>query len=788
MLSRLNLLFVAVLMLPLASVPAAAQSDKIDFNRDVRPILSNTCFACHGPDEKQRKGGLRLDIREGAIKSAVVPGEPDTSELVKRVGSGDPDEMMPPRKSGKKLTAREIDILKRWVKQGAGYAAHWAYVKPVRPAVPDIKSAQFELRNPIDNFIAARLIQEGLSQSPPADKMTLIRRVSLDLIGLPPTIAEVDVFLNDESPDAYEKLVDRLLAKPAFGEHWARMWLDLARYADSAGYADDPHRTIWKYRDWVIDALNKDMPFDRFTIEQLAGDLLPNPTTDQLVATAFHRNTMTNNEGGTSDEEFRNVAVVDRVNTTLTVWMGTSIACCQCHNHKYDRLTQKEFFQLFAFFNNTADADRSDESPTLPFYTPQQRQKREQVSAEIDKLEAALKDMPKEEGMPERTQLAALKKQLAALKPETSVPIMKELNGSQRRKTRIQHRGNFLDVGDEVSEGVPAVFPPLPADAMRNRLILARWLVSPEHPLTGRVIANRFWEQFFGVGLVRTSEEFGTQGEPPSHPELLDWLACELMCPSVAKNPNSKWSVKAFLNLVVTSATYRQSAKVTTSIFEKDPENRLLGRGPRVRLTAEMVRDQALFAAGLLSSKINGPSVKPPQPTLGVNAAFGGAIDWKPSTGEDRYRRALYTEWRRSNPYPSMATFDAPNRDICIVRRARTNTPLQALVTMNDPVYVEAAQGLARRMFKEGGKTSADRIKFAFRTCFARPPHEDEIKRLIKLDDDAQKAFAKDAKKALQFATTPSGPLPEGFPAIDAAALTVVASVILNLDEMFMKR
>jgi hypothetical protein len=685
---------------------------------------------------------------------------------------------MPPAKTGKKLSQREIEILTKWIKEGAKYSVHWSYEKPVRPPVPAVE--KFQARNPIDAFIFARLQKEGLSPQPEAVKYALIRRVSLDLTGLPPTREEIEAFIADQSTSAYEKLVDKLLAKPAFGEHWARMWLDLARYADSAGYADDPPRTIWKYRDYVIQAFNANMPFDRFTIEQFAGDLLPNPTTDQLVATAFHRNTMTNNEGGTSDEEFRNVAVVDRLNTTFTVWMGTSIACAQCHTHKYDPILQKEYFQVFAFLNNTEDADRSDESPTMPFWSDEQVARKKDLERQIAELEVKVKDKKPEELKPERDKLAALKKQLNELKPMTSVPIMKELKGTQRRKTHIQFRGNFLDLGEEVTEGVPTAFPPWPKEAPKNRLEFAKWLMSPDNPLTARVIANRYWEQVFGFGLVRTSEEFGAQGELPSHPELLDWLATELVA--------TKWDIKNYLKLIVTSASYRQSAKVTPALFEKDPENRLLARGPRVRMTAEMIRDQALFAAGLLSPKILGPSVKPPQPNLGLNAAFGGSIDWQTSAGEDKYRRGVYTTWRRSNPYPSMSTFDAPNRDTCIVRRARTNTPLQALVTLNDPVYIEAAQGLARRMIEKGGATTADKATFGFRACLVRPPSEPEVQRLVKLYEDAKTKFANNVGKANLFATNPLGPLPKGMDVFEAAAWTVVANVLLNLDEMLMKR
>jgi hypothetical protein len=764
-----------------APAARAEPPGEVDFNRDVRPILSNNCFACHGPDEKVRKGDLRLDTKDGALASAVVPGKPQASELIKRVLLKDADEVMPPPKTGKKLTPREAEILSQWVKDGAPYANHWSYVKPVRPTVP---KAKYPTANPIDAFLFYRLEQEGLTPSPEADKYALVRRVALDLTGLPPTPAEVEAFVKDTSPNAYEKLVDRLLAKPAFGEHWARMWLDLARYADSAGYADDPPRTIWMYRDYVIQSLNTNKPFDRFTVEQVAGDLLPNPTEEQLTATAFHRNTLTNSEGGTNDEEFRNVAIVDRVNTTFTVWMGTSIACCQCHSHKYDPITQKEFFQVFAFLNNTADADRHDESPLLDFWTPELTAKKQRLERAV--AEIAAKQKASKPDWLGRAWLAAKKKQLADVKPATTVPVMKELPVGQRRKTRLQFRGNFLDLGDEVTEGVPAAFHPLKKTQGVNRLDLAKWLVSPDNPLTARVVANRFWEAIFGIGIVRTSEEFGTQGERPSHPELLDWLACELANPD--RQGGGAWDIKRFLKLLVMSAAYRQSAKVTPALYERDPENRLLARGPRVRLTAEMVRDQALSVSGLLSPKMLGPSVRPPQPNLGVNAAFGGSIDWQPSTGEDRYRRGLYTVWRRSNPYPSMSTFDAPNRDTCTVRRARTNTPLQALVTMNDPVYVEAAQALARRTMKDGGKTAEERVAFAVRQCLVRSATDAEVKRLVKLYEDAKAKFAKDAAKATQFATNPLGPLPAGTDAADAAAWTAVASVLLNLDEMFMKR
>ena len=1138
----------------LTVVAASAEPGKIDFNRDIRPILSNNCIQCHGPDEAERKGGtdgLRLDTRDGALVdlggyAAIVPGDPDKSALIERVATADADLVMPPKDAGKTLTLKEIELLKQWVREGAHYAVHWAYAKPVRPSLPTVKQTTWP-KNEIDYFILPRLEREGLSPSAEADRNTLIRRLSLDLTGLPPTIEEVDAFLADQDPNAYEKLVDRLLQKQAYGEHWAHMWLDLARYADSAGYADDPPRTIWMYRDYVIRSLNENKPFDQFTIEQIAGDLLPEPTNDQLIATAFHRNTLTNNEGGTNDEEFRNVAVVDRVNTTLAVWMGTTMASAQCHTHKYDPITQEEYFRFFAFFNNTEDADRRDESPLLTVMSSEQQKKKEAWELEIAGLEKQLStpteellaeqtrweqslprdltwhspkpttlssreqntatiaddsvirlpakgptdiytiELPAEGGQlsalrldalpdpslpsqgpghgggnfvlskltativppaaapavgrfvrvellgkdavlhlaevqvfrgednvavrgvatqistgfdgppqlaidgntdgnyanksvshtakanhpwwevdlqseqpldrivlwnrtdgatgarlnhfrvallndkrevvweqtesnppsptrewsldgertvtfsvayadyeqpgfaaanvlkpqagkgwaiggqqgkphhltlvtdkpvdlpagsvlrieleqlspfekhtlgcfklsytrdasaarlakipasvlailqtpadvrteaqrseltrhflgqapqlaPQRARLAKLQKQLANLKPDT-VPVMRELAPDKRRVTKIQHRGNFLDEGAAVTEGTPAAFHPLPADQPKNRLTLAHWLVDDDNPLTARVIANRYWEQIFGIGIVSTSEEFGSQGEAPFHPELLDWLATELV--------RLKWDQKAMLRLLVTSAAYRQSSRLTPELAQRDPDNRLLAVGPRVRLSAEMIRDQALAVSGLLSKKMFGPPVKPPQPSIGLNAAFGGGIDWQTSAGDDKYRRGLYTTWRRSNPYPSMAAFDAPNREVCTVRRSRTNTPLQALVTLNDPVYIEAAQALARRVLAEAGPEPDQRIERLYKLCLARPPRSVELERTRTLLEQARAEFQQSPEEAKKMATEPLGPPPENTDLAELAAWTVVSNVILNLDEMFLKR
>jgi hypothetical protein len=683
---------------------------------------------------------------------------------------------MPPAEFGKSLTQDEIAVLRRWIEQGARYAAHWSYVKPVRTSPPALPEAwEHWPGNAIDRFALRAMLARDLQPAPEADRYALVRRVFLDLTGLPPTMVEADAFVADQDPHAYEKLVDELLNRPTFGEHWARMWLDLARYADSAGYADDPPRTVWAYRDWVIRAINENKPFDQFTIEQIAGDLLPNASDEQLIATAFHRNTMTNSEGGTQNEEFRNAAVIDRVNTTMAVWMGTTIACAQCHNHKYDPITQQEYFQFLAILNNTADADRNDEAPLLAIYTDDQRRKQERLLIGSAQLQAAL--IAPAGATAALTTWSQTAIELANIKPATTVPVFRELTG-QRRETRLQYRGNYLDQGTAVEPGVPAVFHAAADERPLDRLSLAHWLVDPENPLTARVIANRYWEALFGRGLVVSSEEFGSQGEPPTHPELLDWLAVELQ--------ESGWDTRALIRTLVTSAVYRQSSRLAGNAAEVDPDNRWLARGPRVRLSAEMVRDQALAASGLLSHKMYGPPVRPPQPSMGLSAAFGSSTDWEASTGEDRYRRGIYTTWRRSNPYPSMATFDAPNREVCIMRRSPTNTPLQSLVTLNDPVYVEAAQALARRAIQHADALD-ERITFAFRSCLVRPPRSAELHALRSLYHDSQAHFLGRRDAAVQLATMPLGKLPAEIEAVEAAAMTVVGNALLNLDEMILK-
>jgi len=790
----------AAIAAALLATPVAGQTpaDGPSFTRDIKSILSNRCVRCHGPDPEGRAGGgdegLRLDTFAGATAdlgghAAIVPGKPDEGELIARITSTDPDVVMPPPEAGERLSEMQVDLLKRWIAAGATYEPHWAYVPPKRPLVPVVKDSAWP-KNEIDRFILARLEAEGITPQPEADRATLARRLTLDLTGLPMAPEEIDTFVADASPDAVEKFVDRLLVHDGYGEHQARQWLDLARYADSAGYADDPPRTIWGWRDWVVKAFDANMPFDEFTIKQIAGDLLPNATLDDTIATAFHRNTLTNNEGGTIDEEFRTVAVIDRVNTTMSTWMGSTMACAQCHDHKYDPLSQKEYFQLYAILNNTADADHKNESPVVGIPWEPVDTRRDAIRREITEIEAGIPALAKSapadrpeppEFQPARKLIDDLRAKLAAT-PAVTVPVLEELAGDKRRVTKIQLRGNWQNLGDEVTEGVPGAFHPATVAAGQrvDRLALAKWLVDPANPLTARVVVNRIWERLFGIGIVSTSEEFGSQGELPSHPELLDWLASEL----VARN----WDIKAIQRLIVTSAAYRQTSKCPPELVARDPENRLVACGPRVRLPAEVIRDQALAASGLLSRKKGGPSVHPPQPDIGLSAAFGGGLDWKTSTGEDRYRRAVYTTWRRSNPYPSMATFDVPSREVCTIRRPRTNTPLQALVTMNDPAYVEAAQALARRMIREGGSTTADRALRGFRLVIARQPVAAEIDRLVRLHDDVLVDFQESPEDAKKMATDPLGPPPPELTAnlADLAAWTVVANVILNLDEAFM--
>ena len=768
--------------------PMVLATEPVDFGRDIRPILTGRCFRCHGPDEARNEAGLRLDtFRMATAKleggtTAIIPGTPDESELIRRVASPDSEIRMPPPDAGDPLSLADISLLKRWIASGASYQRHWSFLPAKRPRIPH-RSGMSHDATQIDAFVQSRLKAEGLTPSPEADRFTLVRRLSIDLTGLPPTIEEVDRFTDDRRPDAYERLVDRLLNSPRFGERWARVWLDVARYADSAGYAQDPPRTIWKYRDWVINAINTNMPFHEFTIEQLAGDLLPEPTDDQLVATAFHRNTMTNSEGGTDDEEFRVAAVVDRVNTTMQVWMGLTFGCAQCHNHKYDPISQEDYYRFYAVFNNTEDADRGDERPLLESWSDEQRQQRGHLTSKIAKLESTIADQQKQSKTKDSDKLTELKKQLAQIKPVTT-PILRELPQTKSRATHVLIRGSFLTPGHRVTPELPSQFRASASGRPPDRLTVAKWLTNSRNPLTARVAVNRIWEQLFGMGLVETVEDFGLQGSLPSHPHLLDYLATEFV--------RSGWDTKALVRSIVTSHSYRQDSHVSEDLSSRDPRNRRLARGPRFRLSAEMIRDQALCVAGLLSDKMHGPSVRPPRPKLGLRAAFGGPTDWEPSQGEDRYRRALYTSWRRTTPYPSMATFDAPSREFCSVRRIRTNTPLQALVTLNDPVYVEAARNLAARIRSDDGSTVEAQLTHGFRLCVARYPTEAELDRLRALYNNAARRYEEHVELAIQLAADASAKEPDSADsrqaAAESAAWVLVCNVLMNLDEFLARK
>jgi hypothetical protein len=756
----------------------------VRYQRDIRPILASKCFKCHGPDLKN--GGLDLQsydtatkvLKSGAI--AIIPAKVTESELIRRVTAQDPAQRMPQK--GEALRPEQIALLKSWIEQGAKYEEHWAYVKPEKTVQPTVKNAKW-VRNPIDAFVLARLEREGLTPMPEAEPAILIRRVTLDLTGLPPTIAEVDEFLKAWSANpqaAYEALVDRLLASPHYGEHQARWWLDMARYADTNGYEKDERRTIWPYRDWVINALNRDLPFDEFTVEQIAGDLLPSATVEQKVATGFHRNTMVNTEGGTDDEEFRVAAVVDRVNTTMSVWMGTTINCCQCHNHKFDPFTQKDFYRLFAFFNTTADQGRSN-APELPVPNTADEEERKLMNrlkmiGKVTTLIGADSLIRPALVKPATDQLVSLQKLAGGIKPATTLVLQES---AKPRDTHVMIRGNHRNPGDKVTAGVPAKLHKLIIYGRRdeNRLDFARWLVSPENPLVGRVTMNRVWARYFGKGIVETSEDFGIQGELPTHPELLDYLATDLV--------DRKWSLKAMHKLIVTSATYRQSSKVSKEALEKDPFNRLFSRGPRFRLDAEMVRDNALAICGLLNRKLGGPSVFPFQPE-GVWANPYSGDKWILSDRGNQYRRGLYTFWRRTAPYATFMAFDAPSREVACERRPRSNTPLQALATLNDKSFVECANGLARRMMAEASGDTSARAEYGFRLCVARKPNDSELRALVALYEETLDRYKRDPTAAKQLAQV-LGPTKTPLDTDELAAWTVVANVLLNLDETITK-
>ncbi|MDX1969156.1 MAG: PSD1 and planctomycete cytochrome C domain-containing protein [Planctomycetaceae bacterium] len=952
----------AVLLVTLCS-SAVSAAEPVQFSRDVLPLLSAHCFACHGPDEHERQAELRLDleaeaklVRDGS--AVIVPGNPEQSRLIARLLSPDPDVVMPPPKSNKRLKPEQIETLRRWVAEGARWQRHWSFEPVVKPA------------GTLDEAVKTGLAQKGLALRPAAAPETLVRRLSLDLIGLPPSPAQAEAFARDPSPSAYARLVDELLAQPQFGEHWGRMWLDLARYADTKGYEKDLGRTMWPWRDWVVNALNADMPLTQFTIEQLAGDLLPNPTEQQLIATAMHRNTMSNDEGGTDDEEFRTVAVKDRVDTTIQVWMGLTMGCAKCHTHKYDPISNAEYYRFYALFNQTEDADRYDDAPRIPVVSPEQRAEQVRLAAQVKRLEEEVQRVseadadlaateeakwsritvvtaearsgatlaPQDDGsllakgklesedtytitftprvgrltairlealptkladgqlgvgrkpadpnfvvseltvelltgdatqtvplvapradfsqegwpiaaaidgdlktgwavsprqrerhvamfdfaepleitadsklrvtltqnygdrlvlaqfrcttseaapsglMPPKEsaearkaldELAAAQKSLRDFEASLpQLPILRELPAGRQRVTKIHQRGSFLDLGEEVSGDVLSAFGKLPDGSPRNRLGAAQWLVSADNPLTPRVWANRIWARLFGLGIVESEEDFGALGTPPSHPALLDWLAAEYR--------DRGWSLKSLIRTIVLSETYRQASEITPDVLEADPRNVLMSRGARFRLSAEVIRDQSLAVAGLLSLRRGGPSVMPPQPAGLWRSTYNGQ-KWIDAEGEDRYRRGLYTYLKRTTPYPTLMTFDGGSGEVCQVRRIRTNTPLQALVTLNDPVYLEAAAALARRMVISAPDAAA-RAANGLRLALIRPIHAGETEPLLRLQHEAQVAFEASPEQAEAFIKASRGHA-EHTPPAEFAAWIVTASAVLNLDE-----
>lgn len=1021
----------------------------VDYGRHIRPILSNNCFKCHGPDEDKRQGELRLDLPQNAGKTtesgrpAIVAGNPEASELVARITSTKSEQRMPPTDSNKKLTAQEIDLLRTWIAQGADHKLHWSYVKPQRHTMPVVQHRDW-LRTDIDSFILQRLEKAGFKPAAEANRTTLIRRLSLDITGLPPTIDEVDAFVNDAGPDAYEKLVDRLLASPHFGERMAQDWLDLSRYGDTNGYENDSDRAIWKYRDWVIRAFAQNMPFDQFTIEQIAGDLLPNATLEQRTATGFSRNVTYNEEQGADPDEYAIKYGVDRTSTTAAIFLGMTMGCAECHDHKYDPISQKDFYSLFAFFNSI-DGEKGAEGhdvplpPLLKFPTAEQASAYEEVRAQIAELEKQIaqelsqieyeeqavvsdetlakpmeyswvddalpigavargteaekswqwvespvhqafsrklshtrtakglgqhyfvnaengmrigqddilfayvfldpQNPPKtimlqfddgnwehrafwgedlvpwgtagtasrlsrgalpnvggwvrlevaaqeiglspgavvhgmaftqvdgkvfwdnaglltrtvqplrpmdsqalwekfELGPPNppsklprplldtlqiptakrnerqkadvqnyfvrfiydktRPQFDPLNKQFNELKAaetklDKAIPstmVMAEM--PKRRSSFVLMRGNYQTPGEEVSPNVPSFLPPLAAGQPSNRLGLARWLVNKENPLTARVTVNRLWKRFFGAGLVKTTDDFGSQGEFPSHPELLDWLAAEWMAPDAHSGTNSSrnnasagtsepWDMKALCRLMVCSSTYRQAANPQRSVSETDPSNRLLSHGARFRLSAELIRDNALAISGLLNRQIGGKSVFPYQPA--DYYADKGRWKWTQSTGGDLYRRGLYTFWRRTTFYPSFQVFDAPTRENCTVDRPVTNTPLQALVTLNDPTFVEAARIFGQRIMQEGGESVSEKLTFAFRLCVARSPQANELEVLQRLFATQVARFQANEAAAAALVGNGTAPRPENLPIAELAAWTAMGNVLLNLDE-----
>ena len=768
---RLLIVLLASVFTVTATRELKAGHEAPDFVHEVRPILQARCLSCHAG--VRRRGGLSFVQRNDALAPAasgvpsIVPGEPNQSELFRRIISRDPNERMPA--DGEPLPAGEIETLRRWIEAGAPWPGHWSFT-PVRHAERPAVGNEGWVRNPIDRFVLNRLEAAGVEPAAEADRFTLVRRLYLDLLGLPPAPAAAESFLADASPDACERLVDRLLASPHFGERWGRHWLDLARYADTDGYEVDGARpNAWYWRDWVIRAVNEDQPFDEFTIEQLAGDLLDGATPDQHLATALHRQTLTNKEGGADQEEYRVEALIDRVHTTATVWLGLTVACAQCHDHPYDPVRQREFYQLFAFFNNADEAQFRLPTDSDAEYRRQKAEHDAALKSARELLETAAES--------ERARLKRWLRELEKMMPnDPAVQLDVIAQREEPRTTCVLHRGNFLQPNtDEVVEpGGLAALPPLKTrccNGPADRLDLARWLVDPANPLTARVTVNRVWQHLFGAGLVRTPDDFGATGEPPTHPELLDWLADEFI--------RSGWSRKRLIRMIVTSATYRQSSAHRPVLAQIDPQNRLLHRQNRFRVEAEIVRDLHLAASGLLASRIGGPSVFPPFPEGLAQLDFRSDLKWETSTGLDRYRRGMYTFFKRTLPDPNLTTFDCPMAETTTVRRATSNTPLQALATLNNEVFVEAAQAFAGRILDADCANDEERIALAYRLCVARRPTEREAARLLDVVGAYRAWYTRHPEQAQEAV----GAIAGEFDAIEAAVWMATASIVLNLDE-----
>lgn len=759
----LALVFAAGGLSAVAEPSATSSDEKVDYSRQIRPIFANRCFACHGPDASKRQADLRLDITTDAAKAILSPGNSAKSELVRRISSKDPDERMPPPDAKKpRLTAEEIELVRRWVDQGGKYENHWAYVRPIRPSLPGAGNREWAI-NAVDCFIARGHAQNGLKPASEADRRTLLRRLSLDLTGLPPAPAEIAAFLADQSPGAYEMQVDRMLASPHYGERMAVYWLDLVRYGDTCGYHSDNHRDVWLFRDWVIDAFNKNVPFDRFTVEQLAGDLLPGAGREQKIASGYNRLLMTTEEGGAQPKEYEAKFAADRVRNTAAAWLGVTMGCAQCHDHKYDPFTTRDFYSFAALFADVKELAVGRQVQT-PMPTAEQAARLRQFDEEIAKVPKDQKD-----------KLEKLKRDREAF--EKSIPTTLISEALSPRVVRILPRGNWLDdSGEIVSPAIPASFGKLTTGGRRaNRLDLAQWFLSPDNPLVARVFVNRLWKQFFGQGIVKTLDDCGTQGAAPTHPELLDWLAVEFR--------ESGWDVKRLVRLIATSRTYRQSSDGSAEARQRDPANLWLARQGRFRLDAEFVRDNALSISGLLARKIGGPSVKPYQPAGYWSFLNFPTRDYVADSGDDQYRRGLYTYWQRTFVHPSLLAFDASTREECVAERARSNTPLQSLTLLNDPTYVEAARAFAQRIVREGGTSIPERLRFAYEAAVGREPQAAETRLLAELYERHRRHYSSNEKTARALIEVGQSKPPGDIPPAELAACTSVARVILNLHE-----